>query len=793
MPINRRTAGFDSAALAVGIFGLLLLIGGVPLVLLGGSPYYLCSGLMMVLCLTLRRTGRRGSLTVYLLFLVGTALWSLWEVHWSPWALIPRVGLPGLLGLWLAISRSAGMAPPYRFERWALLGLGVSVALLPALAALGDHPGGDTPSMATGPAGMSSAAPPADADWPAYGGDAGGTRFSAATQLRPDNVANLEKAWTFRFGDAHPNALQVTPLKVGELLYVCDSLNRVAALDAETGKQKWRFEAGIDPAAAPIRACRGVGYYRRPGATGDCATRIFINTVDARLIAIDALTGRRCRDFGSGGQVDLKTDMGPLLRGYYTYNGAPNVMGDRVVLGATIVDNQMRQSPSGVIRAFDANSGKLLWAYDVARPDRQGAPAAGEIYTQGTPNSWGQMAYDAAAGLIYVPTGNAPPDYFGGLRRPFDDDISSSVLALDAATGRRRWRFQTVHNDLWDFDIGAQPVLLNWRNRLLLIQLTKSGQVFVLDRITGKPALPVRERPVPQSGAAPGEHLSKTQPFSVGMPSLIGERLTEAMMWGLTPIDQLWCRIQFRQARYEGPFTPPGLTPSLSYPGYLGGMDWGSASVDPQRGVLVTVSSHVANIVRLVPRTEADEAGAYPMGRGREGIAALIGINAQAGTPYGVATKPFLSPLDIPCQQPPWSRLNAIALRTRSLLWSRPLGDGRENGPWGIRSRLPWTIGTPALGGALVTAGGLTFVGASTDHGFRAFSTGTGRLLWEARLPKSGNATPMSYLVSRSGRQFVVVAAAGHKTLNPDVGDTIVAFALPGTGRGGQPVEKRKQ
>ena len=520
-----------------------------------------------------------------------------------------------------------------------------------------------------------------------------------------------------------------------------------------------------------------------PEATGLCSARIYSTTVDGRMLALDAATGTPCPGFGTNGQISLFEGLGPVLKGYYSHTAAPTIARGKVIIGGTLPDNQYWGEPSGVIRAFDAVTGKLAWAYDVGQPDRTGLPPEGETYTHSTPNNWGQMAHDDALGLVYVPTGNSTPDYFGAQRRPFDDEISSSVMALDIDTGRRRWVFQTVHHDVWDYDIGAQPVLFDIPGSggvtRALAQSTKRGEVFLVNRETGKPLVPVIERPAPQAGHAPGERLSPTQPFPGDMPSLAGGLLSEKMMWGLTPFDQMWCRIKFKESRYEGPLTPPGLTPSITYPGFLGGMDWGSVSIDTDRGVMVAVTEHLANRLQLFTRAQALAQKAYPMSKGREGLDALRGINAMEGTPYGETTWPFMSPLKVPCQQPPWSRITAVDLKTKKILWSRPLGSGHETGPMGIRSGVPLPIGVPSLGGVLVTRTGLSFVGASVDKTFRAFDTATGKMLWSTRIPDSAHSIPMSYLSPKSGKQFVLVAAAGHRSLSVSAGDTLVAFKLP--------------
>jgi quinoprotein glucose dehydrogenase len=776
--------GLISAAL--GLLAAGLVFGGAVLVSAGGSPAYLPFGLLLgaIAVLLWRRSGWAPWAAGALLF--GVNLWALAESGRNIWGYAPRTPMFAVIALVLAspvVCRRlvGGPAIERRLARGLAAVLALSTLAPPAAALLWPSPESAT-LIATAPPSGGTQGPAAGAEWISWGGTPGGTRFSGLDQITPGNVAKLKLAWRYDFHDSQPYGLQVTATMAGGRLYLCNSTDVVVALDPDTGRELWKFDPKIDLAHAPFRACRGVAYYPVPGATGPCAIRIFVTTVDARLIALDAATGRLCDGFGRHGELGLTEGLGPVLPGYYWFNGATTIAGDRIVLGATIVDNQIWGEPSGVIRAFDPVSGALAWAYDVGHPDRHGAPPPGETYTRATPNSWGQMSYDAQLGLVYVPTGNATPDYYGALRRPIDDEISSSVMALDVRTGERRWIFQTTHHDVWDYDVGSQPVLFDLKQgqRIVhaLAQPTKRGEIFLLDRASGRPISPVVERPAPQ-GPAPGDRLSPTQPYSPGMPSMAGKPLTEAKMWGLSPFDQLWCRISFRRARYDGPLTPPGLQPTLEYPGYLGGMDWGGVSIDTDRGLMVMVTNDVANRVRLVPRKEADAAGAFPMGYGRDGGAALAGFLAQGGVPYAVSITGFLSPLAVPCQQPPWSHISAIDLGKRQVVWSRPLGTGKNNGPRGVATHIPVPIGVPSLGGTLLTRTGLAFVGASTDKTFRAFDTVSGRLLWQSPIPESGNAAPMTYRSAASGRQFVTIAAGGHKALGSHGGDSFVAFALP--------------
>jgi quinoprotein glucose dehydrogenase len=497
---------------------------------------------------------------------------------------------------------------------------------------------------------------------------------------------------------------------------------------------------------------------------------------------LNARDGTRCPDFGDNGEVNLDVGMGDVEPGYYLVTSAPQIVRGKVVFGGWVTDGQYVGEPSGVIRAFDAITGKFAWAWDMGRPDpgvgAEAGPASGEAYTRGTPNSWAPISADEDLGLVYLPTGNATPDYVGSHRRPFDDAYSSSVVALDAQTGALRWSFQTTHHDLWDYDVPSQPTLIDLADGTpALLQATKRGELFLLDRRTGTPLAKVEERAAPAT-EVPGEHSAPTQPFSVGMPSFAGPPPTELRMWGITPFDQLWCRIKFREARYEGTLTPVGIDrPTLVYPGYLGGMNWGSVAVDPDRQLAVVNSTQVLNYDQLLSRKTADAMGIKPFSASGHGN--VGGPVAQSGTPYAARIAPFLSPLVVPCTEPPYGMISAVDLNTRRLLWSRPFGTAEDSGPLLTHSHLPFIMGVPNIGGAVTTRSGLTFIGASQDNFLRAFETTTGRELWRTRLPAGGQANPITYWSSSSTRQFILIAAGGHGGLQTTPGDYILAYALP--------------
>ena len=766
------------------VVGAWLTFGGAWLVSLAGSPYYLVSGLVTLVVAVLVWRGRLLGLWIYLGLAVVTLLWALTEAGLAFWLLLPRLGMPLgltvllLFALWPEVQSRAGAAKPGL--RWA--GASVTAGLMAVLAVAFVDSG--VPVVSPGAAQFMPVVSGSDSNrasqWREYGGTKAGTRYVPTDQINRDNVQQLEVAWRYRSGDmpaAYPQAhnaysFQATPLKVDDSLYFCSPHNTVIALDAETGRERWRHDPHIDASNIYMLACRGVSYHDSATNDASCSQRILVATLDARMIALDAHTGARCPDFGEGGEISLLEGLGEVKPGYYAVTSPPTIIGDVAVVGGFVLDNMSVDEPPGLVRGYDVASGEQLWVWDTGRADEAGAWRPGEPYTRSSPNAWSLFSADEQLGLIYVPTGNATPDYYGGHRDKARDRYASSVVALDKNTGAVRWAFQTVHHDLWDYDVVSQPVLVDLsiddETVPVLIQPTKHGEIFLLDRRNGEPLAAVEEQPVPR-GSMPGEQYSPTQPASVGMPSLTPPAMTEKDMWGATALDQLWCRIHFQKLRYEGKFTPPGLDRTLSWPGNNGVMNWGSVSVDEARQLMAVSSSYMPLLVQLIPREQA------PPGEQMTFDERGVPISPQTGTPYAVSTeRPFMSPLGVPCNAPPWGRLSLIDLNSRELLWQRPLGTTRDVAPLGIA--IP---GAFAQGGSIITRGGLVFIAAAQDDYLRAFDSETGRELWKGRLPAGGQATPMSFVSAGDGKQYVVIAAGGHQYMQTTIGDYVIAFSLP--------------
>jgi quinoprotein glucose dehydrogenase/quinate dehydrogenase (quinone) len=769
--------------------GSVLMVGGTQLVLLGGSPYYVASGVALLISSWWTWQGRPAGYWLYCCFAAVTLIWAIAESGFDLWALLPRLTVPMalLLGFLLTPVRRDLQIKPVGFWVSPII---LSTYLLSLITGVANAQ--FTPQPGLGLTLSSEGKPP---QWTHYGASADGDSYSAADQINRTNVDQLEPAWTFHTEEdaATQITFQSTPIEIEGDLFFCSPSNRVFSIDGDTGAENWSFDPQVNREKIPFFVCRGVSHHRSQRADSVCASRLLMGTVDDRLLALDSKTGTPCPDFGVDGEVDLTTGLGTVMPGHHYVSSPPAIIGDIAVVGSFIMDNQSTQQPPGVVRAYNVHTGELVWAWDVLHETAHARLKEGESYPLNTANVWSVISADEALGLVYLPTGNVPPDFFGGFRSAEQDRYPGSIVALDAATGDVRWSFQTVHHDIWDYDIGAQPVLLDFpleegTSAPALITATKWGDVFVLDRRTGEPLTEVIEKPVPQNPVE-GEFLSPTQPFSVGFPSFAPADLSEEKMWGSSVFDQLWCRIAFKKRRYEGLFTPQSLQGTIQNPGNFGAVDWGSVSIDSERNLMLVNSTGMPFLQVLYTREQADELGFSLWGSDLDDaaddedsggmVSAAADVEGAAyplkGTPYGITSNPFLSPFGFPCHQPPWGELTAVDLTSRSVLWKRSIGTTDGHAPFG----LAFPTGVFNLGGTAVTRGGLTFVSGTIDNFLRAFDTETGAELWRGRLPAGGQAGPMTYVSPKTGKQYVVIPAGGHVSMQTDLGDAVVAFALP--------------
>jgi quinoprotein glucose dehydrogenase len=618
-------------------------------------------------------------------------------------------------------------------------------------------------------------------DWPSYGGGLGATRYSSARQIDRANVSRLGLAWIYHTGEQErrgknfgQGASEATPILADGKLLVCTPFNRLIALDPASGKELWTYDADLSPTLwGPNQLiCRGVAvWHDRVGPGNDaCATRVFMTTNDARLLAIDAATGKLCDGFGRGGAARPEIDVPTLFEGEYQITSPPTIAGDVVMVGSALGDTLRTHGPSGRITAFDARNGAIVWTFDPI-PRSADDPAAatwenGSWADTGGGEMWSIGAVDEARDLVFFPMGDATATFYGGTHKGANL-YTDSVVALRASTGKLVWAFQTVHHDIWDYDLAAQPTLVTVKRDghdvPAIVEATKMGYVFVLDRETGKPLFPVEERPMPASDV-PGEQAWPTQPVPLVPPPLVPQRLAPEDAWGLTFFDRSACARKIAALRSEGPYTPPSLKGTILFPFTGGGVNWGGGAVDPAQGLFIVNTTRLAHVIRLVPRPERAEATvAHPDAE----------LGMHFGTPYFIQREILFSPLGIPCNPPPWGMLTAVDLNAGTIRWSAALGSLPESVPL----PLPGTWGTPTLGGPIVTAGGLVFIAATLDRTIRAFDVGTGAELWHASLPASATATPMTYVFD--GRQYLVIVAGGNPKARARPSDAIVAFALP--------------
>ena len=619
-----------------------------------------------------------------------------------------------------------------------------------------------------------------DRDWPAYGRDPGGERFSPLASIDRTNVTSLEVAWTFRTGDAYtpsegrPTAFEATPLYLDDTLYLSTPLGRVFALNPVTGQPRWVFDGKVprDKGYGDF-ASRGVSIWQRGSER-----RLFVATIDARLIALDAKTGQVIHGFGSGGTVDLRKGLRISPEGFadYEVTSPPAIVGNTVIVGSGVADGTDKVHPSGEVRGFDAITGKLKWTWDPIPQDPSALGAdtweRGSAARSGSANAWSVIAADTMRNLVFIPTSSPTHDYYGG-ERLGSNLFSDSVVALKADTGERVWHFQTVHHDLWDYDVASPPLLFDWRGDGRTVPAiavaSKTGHLFILDRTSGKPLIPVEERTVPGSDVS-GEVAARTQPFPTAPRSLARTVLKAEDAWGVTDEDRVWCRQTIGALRAEGIFTPPSLEGTLVVPGNIGGVAWGGMTHDPRNGLLIMPVNNLAAEVRLIARDKVETE------RSAGRLTGQFEYHPQNGTSYGVVRRFLLGPkTGLPCTPPPWGTLTAVRAATGDIVWQTPFG--RFPGTEQVPDSGEW--GSLALGGPFATAGGLVFAAGTLDAAIYAFDVETGRRLWKGTLPTSARATPMTFK-GRDGRQYVVVSAGGHGlSIGAPLGDYVVAFALP--------------
>lgn len=767
------------------LFGLTMLAGGVQLVLLGGSWYYLLAGAAMVVVALLIKPRRPVAQCLYALLLLVTAAWAFWEVGFDWWPLASRLGVLLLLAIPLLFPGPGN--PRWGAASLAVVWAGVGLFAVASIPYDAHRIEGELPTESAISNPRIGDVP--EGDWLSYGRSNLGQRYSPLEQITPDNVNQLELAWEYQTGDRKgpddvvETTYEATPLKVGNTLFLCTPHNWLVALDADSGEERWVYDAKVPPESQrQHQTCRGVSYLPPDQAdlpqvetvqspaenlnSVECDAQLFLPTSDARLLALDPSTGARCSNFADNGELDLMHNMPFRQDGFYYSTSPPVVENGVVVVAGAVNDNYNIDSPSGVIRAYEVKTGELVWNWDPANPEETQPIGEEETYSTSSPNSWAVASADEELGMVYFPLGNRTPDQLGMYRTPEEETYSSSVVALSLETGEVQWVQQFVHHDLWDMDTPAQPSLVDIRTREGikpgLVVPTKQGDVYVLNRKNGEPLIPITEKEAPQ-GTIEGDYAAPTQPVS-GL-SFRPPELKASDMWGASPIDQMLCRIEFQSLRYEGQYTPPSVQGTIVYPGNFGVFNWGGIAVDPERQVMFGMPLYMAFTSRLVPKDEEVREEASNSGE--------QGLNENAGAPYGIELEPLMSPLGIPCQRPPWGYVAGANLQTGEIAWKHKNGTIEDMAPIPV----PLKLGVPGIGGPVITRGGVVFLAATVDNYLRAYNLTDGEELWRARLPAGGQATPMTYLNSK-GEQMVVQVAGGHGSIGTKIGDYVLAYKL---------------
>lgn len=611
------------------------------------------------------------------------------------------------------------------------------------------------------------------------------TKYSPLNQINKSNVTKLEKAWEFHTGEAPPKvagknliAFEDQPTIIEGNLLVCTTTRRIIALDPVTGKQRWVYDPK-DPKVG-MQKCRGVAHWvdEKAAATAHCKSRILLGTTSYRLVAFDAKDGKACEDFGDHGSVQMPISEPQIMPGEVVAGSRPAVVNGVVVVGSAVADNQRVNAPSGRVLAYDARSGKFLWEFDPV-PRDPNDPAmktwANGTKGYGSGNVWANMSVDDKLDLVYLPTTSPSGDFYGS-GRAGDNRYTSSIVALHGKTGKVAWHFQFIHHNVFDYDTPSEALLIDWKKPdgtvvPALIQNNKTGLIFVFNRETGEPLVPIEERKVPQTGMVAGEKLSPTQPFPVGMPTLVQHGFGPDDAWGFTPIDRWLCKRKIESLNYGPSFTPPSLKGTIFSPSVGGGPNWGGGGYDPASGLMIVPSNRVPVIVSLVPMKDVKPGAGDKIELGGPML-----FPAQ-GSPYAYQIQPLLSPLGAPCSAPPWATLSAVDVARKKIVWEVPLGSIENMMPVKPPASLfDANLGTPGAGGPLVTAGGLVFIGYTLDNALRAFDLHTGKVLWKGDLPAAGTAVPVTY--EADGKQYVVITAGGHTMYGSTTGDSVVAYRL---------------
>ncbi len=790
-------------AAVFALCGAILTVGGAWAASLGGPLYYLLLGIALLATAFLAWRRNPAALWLFAVVVFATVVWELSVVGLDLWALVPRSDIVIILGIWLLIPFVSRQIGGTRASVLPLAG-SVGLAVLVLAAGLFTDPhdiSGNLPTELTNAAPVDADNVP-DSEWHAYGRTQAGDRWSPLKQINSSNVQNLKVAWHIHTKDLMgPNdpgeaTNEVTPIEFDNTLYLCSLHQKLWAVDAATGHVKWTFDPHlqINPGFQHL-TCRGVSFHQTPAdatdsdgnpAPTDCAKRIVLPVNDGRLVEVDAETGQKCSGFGNDGELDLRLPNQPYTTpGMYEPTSPPVITDKLIIANSAITDNGSIKQASGATQAFDVYTGKRVWVFDASNPDPNQMPDPDHpVFHPNSPNSWIVSSYDKNLNLVYIPMGVGTPDQWGGYRTKESERFAPGIVALNAETGKLAWYYQTVHHDLWDMDAPSQPSLVDITSKdgtivPSIYVPTKTGDIFVLDRRTGKEVVPAPETPVP-GGAAPGDHTSPTQPMSQ-LTLRPKAPLSDSDIWGGTIFDQMFCSIYFHSLRYEGPFTPPSLQGSLIFPGDLGMFEWGGLAVDPQRQVAFANPISLPFVSRLVPRGPGNPLWPEPNAKGSGGE---TGLQPNYGIPYAVDLHPFMDPvllplgIKMPCRTPPWGYVAGIDLRTNKVVWQHRNGTLRDS-MHGSSLPIPLPpikIGVPSLGGPLSTAGNVGFLTGTMDYYIRAYDLTTGKTLWQDRLPAGAQATPMTYAVN--GKQFVVTYAGGHNSFPTVMGDDLIAYSL---------------